>query len=90
MVFSICLFFYFCYIIYYFILMWDNYNFRGLKFVSKNRKARVRALADSLTNNGYDIVCLQELWCGDDYKYLKASCDNVFKYIHYFHRYYVR
>lgn len=70
--------------------MRDNYNFRGLKFVSKNRKARVRALADSLTNNGYDVVCLQELWCGDDYKYLKASCDNVFKYIHYFHRYYVK
>ncbi|KAE9544470.1 hypothetical protein AGLY_000011 [Aphis glycines] len=60
-------------------------NIWGLKFVSKNRKARVRALADSLTNNGYDIVCLQELWCEDDYKYLKASCENVFKYIHYFH-----
>ncbi|XP_015368885.1 PREDICTED: putative neutral sphingomyelinase isoform X1 [Diuraphis noxia] len=60
-------------------------NIWGLKFISKNRNARVKALSDSLTNNGYDVVCLQELWCEDDYKYLKASCKNVFKYIHYFH-----
>lgn len=75
---------------YYIILIRDKYNFRGLKFVSKNRNARVKALADSLTDNGYDVVCLQELWCEDDYKCLKASCKNVFKYIHYFHRYCVR
>jgi len=74
---------------YYIILIRDKYNFRGLKLTSKDRNARVRALADNLTNNGYDVVCLQELWCEDDYKHLKASCDNVFKYIHYFHRYYV-
>ncbi|KAL4120006.1 hypothetical protein QTP88_012754 [Uroleucon formosanum] len=60
-------------------------NIWGLKLTSKDRNARVRALADSLINNGYDVVCLQEVWCEDDYKHLKASCDNVFKYIHYFH-----
>ncbi|XP_026812119.1 putative neutral sphingomyelinase [Rhopalosiphum maidis] len=60
-------------------------NIWDLKFASKDRKARVKALADSLTNNEYDVVCLQELWCEDNYKYIKASCNNVFKYMHYFH-----
>jgi len=72
---------------YHIILIRGKFNFRGLKFASKDRKARVRALANSLSNSEYDVVCLQELWCEDDYKYLKASCDNVFKYVHYFHRY---
>lgn len=71
----------------YIILMWDQYDFRGLKYFAEDRTARVKALADSLINKGYDIVCLQEVWCEDDYKYLKAACDNVFKYVHYFHRY---
>lgn len=61
--------------------------FRGLKFFAKNRTERVKALAESLIKNGYDVVCLQELWCDSDYKYLKESCENIFKYIHYFHRY---
>lgn len=60
-------------------------NIWGLKFTSKDRNARVKALADSLINSGYDVVCLQELWCEDDYKHLKASCGSVFKYIHYFY-----
>lgn len=47
----------------------------------------MRALSEILIKNGYDVVCLQELWCDSDYKYLKQSCENVFKYIHYFHRY---
>lgn len=58
-----------------------------MKFFAKNRTERVKALAESLTANGYDVVCLQELWCDDNYNYLKQSCQNIFKYIHYFHRY---
>lgn len=60
---------------------------RGLKFVGKNRTARVKALADCLISNGYDVVCLQELWCEDDYVHLKRYCKQAFKHIHYFHRY---
>lgn len=55
--------------------------------MAKNRSARVKALANSLISNGYDVVCLQELWCEADYQYLKQYCENVFGYIHYFHRY---
>lgn len=68
-----------------YLIIKENY-FRGLKFVAKNRSARVKALADSLINNRYDVVCLQELWCEADYQYLKQYCNNVFGYIHYFHR----
>jgi len=60
-------------------------NIWGLFYVSKDRSARVKALANSLLNSEYDVVCLQELWCEVDYKYLKRSCQEIFKYIHYFH-----
>lgn len=68
-------------------IMVNIHDFRGLKFFGKNRTERVEALADSLINNGYDVVCLQELWCATDFKYLKQSCEHIFKYVHYFHRY---
>lgn len=54
---------------------------------AKNRTERIKALAVCLINNAYDVVCLQELWFDNDYEYLKKSCENEFKYIHYFHRY---
>lgn len=74
----------------YFARLFKKNYFRGLFYVSKDRTARVKALADSLLNSKYDVVCLQELWCEVDYKYLKQSCREIFKYIHYFHRYVMR
>ncbi|VVC24585.1 Hypothetical protein CINCED_3A018926 [Cinara cedri] len=60
-------------------------NIWGLKFFGTNRTERVKALAKCLINNGYDIVCLQELWCQEDFNYLRQSCEQIFKYIHYFY-----
>lgn len=61
--------------------------FRGLKFVGKNRPIRIRELAKVLIANKYDIVCLQELWCEEDFEYLKLTCEERFKYSHYFKRF---
>ncbi|XP_025415358.1 putative neutral sphingomyelinase isoform X2 [Sipha flava] len=59
-------------------------NIWGLRLVSENRTERVKALANRLRNGEYDIVCLQELWCENDWRYLKEYCKTKFKYIHYF------
>ncbi|XP_050545927.1 putative neutral sphingomyelinase isoform X2 [Daktulosphaira vitifoliae] len=59
-------------------------NVWGLKYFGKNRSIRIRKLAKVLIDNKYDIVCLQELWCEDDFEHLKNTCKERFKHSHYF------
>ena len=69
-----------------------NLNCYGLKFVSKFRKERFKAIAEflSTTGAGYDIVFLQEVWTRGDYDTLKASLcptenePDPYPYTHYF------
>ena len=35
--------------------------------VSRDRKVRFTAIAHHLASSDYDIVCLQEVWCPEDY-----------------------
>ncbi|KAG7192195.1 phospholipase C type enzyme [Scheffersomyces spartinae] len=55
-------------------------NTWGLKFISKHRKARLHAIADRLasaqpnTQDDYDIVALQEIWCQEDWDYFNTIC----------------
>ena len=56
-----------------------TFNTWGLKYISKFRKQRLRAIADSLANpasedDDYDIVALQEVWCEEDWQYLDLVC----------------
>ncbi|KAF9074925.1 Endonuclease/exonuclease/phosphatase [Rhodocollybia butyracea] len=56
-------------------------NCWGLKFVSKNRRARIIGIADELAHTEeYDLIALQELWVYADYEYVR---DSVSKYLPY-------
>jgi len=59
-------------------------NCWGLKFVSKDRVLRTRAIADEIAASEYDIVALQELWVRSDYDYIKSKVDHKLPYSKYF------
>lgn len=62
-----------------------TFNTWGLKFVSKVRKQRLKAIADRLANpqsdeDNYHIVALQEVWCEEDWHYFNTVCRQNFPY----------
>lgn len=64
-------------------------NTWGLKFVSKLRRERLRAIAERLANpkefdECFDIVALQEVWVQEDWEYISNRCRNVFPYRRHF------
>ena len=48
-------------------------NCWGLKFVSKDRRERVDAIAAALGNAEYDVICLQEIWVFADYERVRDA-----------------
>lgn len=59
---------------------------RGLYAVSKQRRFRLRAIADAISVANYDIVTLQELWVQEDFDYLKIKTNSSLPYAKYFYR----
>ncbi|KAJ4002255.1 Endonuclease/exonuclease/phosphatase, partial [Lentinula boryana] len=58
----------------------------GLKFVSKNRRERVVAIADELSHTEeYDIITLQELWVYTDFEYVRESVAKYLPYAKFFY-----
>ncbi|KAF8314493.1 inositol phosphophingolipids phospholipase C [Clavulina sp. PMI_390] len=49
-----------------------SFNCWGLKFVSKDRQQRFRAIADELAESPYDIIALQEVWVRADYELIRS------------------
>lgn len=60
-------------------------NCWGIPYVSKNRRARMEAIAEKLVTENYDIICLQEVWSIDDFKMMKAKTQEQLPYSHYFY-----
>ncbi|KIK70604.1 hypothetical protein GYMLUDRAFT_65825 [Collybiopsis luxurians FD-317 M1] len=61
-------------------------NCWGLKFVSKNRRERIVAIADELTQTEeYDIITLQELWVYSDFEYVRESVAKYLPYAKFFY-----
>ncbi|VDC08049.1 unnamed protein product [Peniophora sp. CBMAI 1063] len=60
-------------------------NCWGLKFVAKDRTARVRAIADYLSSTRYDIVCLQELWVFRDYELVRTAVSGHLRFSKFFY-----
>lgn len=58
--------------------------FRGLKFVSKNRSDRIKAIAQEISTSKYDIVALQELWVFADYEQVQRTISNKLPYSKFF------
>ncbi|XP_020293777.1 putative neutral sphingomyelinase isoform X2 [Pseudomyrmex gracilis] len=59
-------------------------NCWGIPYVSKNKTARMHAIADKCASSDYDIICLQEVWSFDDFNMIKAKVQEVLPYFHYF------
>ncbi|KAK6023553.1 endonuclease/exonuclease/phosphatase family protein [Ostertagia ostertagi] len=52
---------------------------------SKDRKFRLKKLADAILEEKYDIVGLQEIWSNTDYIEMAERLSSCFRYHHYFH-----
>lgn len=57
-----------------------TFNTWGLKYVSKNRKERLRAIAHRLAQSDYDIVALQEVWVEEDWEYINEKCKAIYPF----------
>lgn len=60
-----------------------TFNVWGL-YTSKDRKARIQAIADHLKTCDYSIIGLQEVWVRKDYEYLSSELRMSFPYSYYF------
>jgi len=55
-----------------------------LKWLSKQRQIRLRALAETLSTSEYDLICLQEIWVQEDFQYVQAKVRHFLPFSHYF------
>ncbi|KAK4514462.1 uncharacterized protein ATC70_002058 [Mucor velutinosus] len=53
--------------------------------VAKKRKLRLRAIANRVGQEQYDLVALQEVWMWEDFDYIKERARDVLPYTKYFH-----
>lgn len=58
-------------------------NTWGLKYISKFRNERLRAIANRLADEHekYDVVALQEVWVEEDWEYIVKMCKEFFPYL---------
>ncbi|ODV80130.1 phospholipase C type enzyme [Suhomyces tanzawaensis NRRL Y-17324] len=64
-----------------------TFNTWGLKYVSKHRKQRLEAIATRLgsaSEEQYDIVALQEVWCEGDWETIEEECRELYPYRRFF------
>ncbi|CAD6221611.1 GSCOCG00011621001-RA-CDS [Cotesia congregata] len=60
-------------------------NCWGIPYISKNKNERIKAIAEQLSSNDYDVVCLQEVWSAKDYDMIKNKVKKKLIYSHYFY-----
>ncbi|KAM9928777.1 hypothetical protein OXX80_009907 [Metschnikowia pulcherrima] len=61
-----------------------TFNCWGLKYVSKLREERLKAIAEKLAVTDHDLVALQEIWVEEDWQYIERLCSNRFPYRRFF------
>lgn len=57
-----------------------TFNCWGLKYISKHRQERLKAIAEYLSHGHHDIVALQEVWVDQDWKEIDQQCQIVYPY----------
>ncbi|KAK4687628.1 sphingomyelin phosphodiesterase 2, partial [Tremellales sp. Uapishka_1] len=62
-----------------------SFNVWGLAFVSKDRKIRIKAIAEYLASSSFDIVCLQELWIYKDFEIVREEVLQNLPFSRFFH-----
>ncbi|GJQ65296.1 hypothetical protein Trydic_g7416 [Trypoxylus dichotomus] len=60
-------------------------NCWGLPVVAKNRKQRIEAIAETIADSHYDVVCLQEVWLDKDFTFIKEKVKSSLPFSHYFY-----
>lgn len=60
-------------------------NCWGIPIVSKDRKERMKGIAQYLLTSAHNIVCLQEIWSEKDFIYFRDTLKSVLPYSHYFY-----
>jgi len=58
---------------------------RGLAFVTKDRPARLAAIAAYLAQAPYDVVCLQEIWIHKEFEAMRDDIRGNYTYSRFFH-----
>ncbi|NXH06143.1 NSMA phosphodiesterase, partial [Loxia leucoptera] len=61
-----------------------NLNCWAIRYLSKRRQQRVRLIGDTLHQEGFDLVLLQEVWSEQDYSELKVKLAGCYPFSHYF------
>ncbi|XP_005429419.1 sphingomyelin phosphodiesterase 2 [Geospiza fortis] len=61
-----------------------NLNCWAIRYLSKRRQQRVRLIGDTLRQEGFDLVLLQEVWSEQDYSELKVKLAGCYPFSHYF------
>ncbi|NWS07775.1 NSMA phosphodiesterase, partial [Motacilla alba] len=56
----------------------------AIRYLSKRRQQRVRLIGDTLRQEGFDLVLLQEVWSEQDYGELKGKLAGCYPFSHYF------
>ncbi|NXE83445.1 NSMA phosphodiesterase, partial [Cochlearius cochlearius] len=59
-------------------------NCWAIRYLSKRRQERVRLIGDTLRQEGFDLVLLQEVWSEQDYSDLKVKLGGCYPFSHYF------
>ncbi|NWW62776.1 NSMA phosphodiesterase, partial [Ifrita kowaldi] len=59
-------------------------NCWAIRYLSKRRQERVRLIGDTLRQEGFDLVLLQEVWSEQDYCDLKVKLAGCYPFSHYF------
>jgi sphingomyelin phosphodiesterase 2 len=65
-------------------MLFLSLNTWGLKYVSKHRQERLRAIAARLAESDYTVVALQEVWCTEDWEEISAQCSSTYPYRRWF------
>ncbi|XP_071306001.1 sphingomyelin phosphodiesterase 2 isoform X2 [Agelaius tricolor] len=61
-----------------------NLNCWAIRYLSKRRQQRVRLIGDTLRQEAFDLVLLQEVWSEQDYSELKVKLAGCYPFSHYF------
>ncbi|NWH45966.1 NSMA phosphodiesterase, partial [Fregata magnificens] len=59
-------------------------NCWAIRYLSKRRQERIRLIGDTLHQEGFDLVLLQEVWSERDYSDLKAKLGGCYPFSYYF------
>ncbi|WVR03926.1 hypothetical protein IAU60_000925 [Kwoniella sp. DSM 27419] len=62
-----------------------SFNVWGLAIISKDKQARIRAIAEYIASSNYDVVCLQELWVYKDYELVRQEVTQNLPFSRFFH-----